>query len=258
MTLRLSTALRSIVLDGGSVKDALQGGKLLIYSGAQPATADAAPTGTLLATITTSSGAHTPEVQATGTVTLATGAAGSINTVTVNGINVLDAVGVPFNTSLAQTATDLAAAINLNRSSPNYTASASGAVVTIKAMRGAGAGANGFIVTATLTTLTATFANLSGGVTAVNGLNFGTAAAGVLGKHLTETWSGVAAASGTAGWFRHLSPIADSGLVDSTESQVRLDGAISTSGSQLNMSSTTITATATQTITAYPVTLPTA
>lgn len=257
MTLRLSTALRNIVLDGGSVKDALQGGKLLIYSGAQPATADAAPTGTLLATITTNSGAHTAEVQATGTVTLATGAAGSVNTVTVNGVNVIDAA-VPFNVSLAQTATDLAAAINLNRSSPNYTASASGAVVTIKAMRGAGAGANGFVVTGTLTTMTATYANLSAGVTPVNGLSFGAAAAGVLPKHLVETWSGIAAATGTAGWFRHQSSIADSGLVDSTESQVRLDGAISTSGSQLNMSSTTITATATQTITAYPVTLPTA
>lgn len=255
MTLRLSIALRNIALDGGAIKDALQGGKIKIYTGAQPATAEAAPTGTLLATITTGSGAHTQEVQATGTVTLA-GASGSVNTITVNGVNVLDAA-VAFDTSLTVTAAAVATAINLNRSSPNYTATSSGAVVTIKAARGAGAGANGFVVTGTLTTMTATYANMAGGVTAVNGLNFGTAAAGILPKHLTETWSGVAAATGTAGWFRFESPIADSGVLDSTESQVRLDGAISTSGSQLNMSSTSITSGATQTITAFPLTMPT-
>jgi hypothetical protein len=45
------------VAKGGSLKDVMKDGVLKIYSGAQPATADAAATGTLLATITVGSGA---------------------------------------------------------------------------------------------------------------------------------------------------------------------------------------------------------
>lgn len=256
MTLRLSTAIRNFALSGGSVRDALQGGKIQIYTGAQPATADAAPTGTLLCTVTAGGLAHTPEVQATGTITLS-GSAGSIDSITVGGVSIIDAA-VPFNTSLTQTATDLAAAINNSGSNPEYVASASGAVVTVTAKRGAGATANGLAIAGTLTTLTATYAALSGGVTSANGLKFGAAAAGVLPKNAGQAWSGVAGASGTAGWFRFVGAVADSGLADGTESQFRLDGSVSTSGAQLNMSSTTVTSGATQTISSFPITLPTA
>lgn len=257
MALRLSTGLRNFALAGGSVKDALQGGKLMIYTGAQPATADSAPTGTLLCTITAASGVHTAEVQATGTVTLNTGAAGSVDAVTVNGVAIIDAP-VPFNTSLTQTATDLAAAINSSASNPEYTASALGAVVTIKAKRGAGAGANGLVVASTVTTLTKTDANMAGGATSLNGLKFGSAAAGALVKHASQVWSGVAGATGTAGWFRFVGAVADSGIADTTESDVRLDGSISTSGAQVNMTNTTITSGATETVASFPITLPTA
>lgn len=256
MTLRLSTGLRNYIHQTGGVKKALQGGKLMIYSGAQPATADAAPTGTLLATITDASGAHTAEVLATGTVTLA-GASGSITSITVNGIVINDA-SVPFNTTLTQTAADLATAINESHSSPEYTATSSGAVVTISAVRGSGAAPNTFAVAGTLVTMTATYAAMASGVTAVNGLKFGVSAAGVMGKRSSQTWSGVAGATGTAGWFRLVGAVADSGALDSSEAQVRLDGAISTSGSQLNMSSTSITSGATQTINSFPITLPSA
>jgi hypothetical protein len=255
MTLRISTALRNAVLAGGSVKDALNGGKILIYSGAQPTTADAAPTGTLLATITANSLTHTAEVQATGTIALA-GTAGSVDAITVGGVTITDA-SVPFNTSLTQTAVDLATAINTSASNPEYTATASGSVVTVKAKRGAGATANGLAVSGSLTTMTATYTNLSGGVSAVNGLKFGAAAAGVLPKHATQVWSGTAGSTGTAGWFRFVGAVADSGVIDSSESEIRLDGAISTSGAQLNMSSTTVTSGATQTIASFPITLPT-
>jgi hypothetical protein len=256
MALRLSAALRNYILAGGSLKEALTGGQITIYSGAQPTSADAAPTGTALAVITAAGGAYTPEVQATGTVTLA-GSAGSVDSITVGGVNILGA-SVPFNSTLTQTASDVAAKINASFSNPDYTATASGAVVTITANRGAGANANGLTVSGSLTTLTATYANMSGGVTAVNGLKFGTAAGGVLVKDASQTWSGVAGTTGTAGWFRFVGAVADSGVLDSSESQFRLDGAISTSGAQLNMSSTAITASATQTISSFPITLPTA
>ena len=255
MTLRLSTGLRNYVNADGSLKGALQNGVLNIYSGAQPATADAAPTGTLLATITAASGARTAEVLATGTVTLS-GSAGSVNTVTVNGVNIID-TAVPYNTNLTQTAADLADMINNSRSAPNYKASSAGAVVTIIAERGTGASVNTFVVTATLTTLTATYANMAGGVTAANGLKMGTSVAGMLAKNAAQVWSGIAATSGTAGWFRFSGSVADSGVLDSAATEVRMDGAISTSGAQLNMSSTSITGGATQTIASFPITLPT-
>ena len=255
MTLRLSTALRNAILNGGSVKDALQGGKILIYSGSQPATADTAPSGTLLCTITDNSGAHTSEVRATGSVVLS-GSAGSITDLTVGGVSIIDAA-VPFNTDINTTASDLATAINNCRSTPNYTATAASATVTIIAPVGMGADANDLVVDATCTTMTSTDTNMSGGVDSANGLKLGVAAAGALPKLSSQTWSGVAVATGTAGWFRFVGPVADSGATDTSEAQVRLDGSISTSGQQLNMSSTSITSGATQTITAFPLTLPT-
>lgn len=258
MTLRISAGARNYALHAGSLKNVYQGGKLKIYTGTQPATAEAAPTGTLLVTVTAASGAHTQEVRATGTITLS-GSSGSVTACTANALAIIGAA-VPFNTSLAITAADLAAAINDYNSEPKWSATSSGAVVTVIAPLGMGAAANGMVLDSTCTTLVGTDVNIGStvaGVTAVNGLNFGAPSAGVMPKLSTQTWSGVAANSGTAGWFRFESAVTDSGALDSTESQFRMDGAISTSGAQLNMSSTTVTALATQTITSFPVTFPT-
>lgn len=257
MTLRYSTGAANHLAQHGSFKDAFNNGKIEIYSGAQPASADAAPTGTLLCTITASSLARTAEVLAIGTVTLTSGAAGSVDTVTVDGIQINEAA-VPFNVSLTQTAADLAAEINRSVSSPDYTASASGAVVTISAKRGSGAAPNGFVVAGTATTLSLTFGNMASGVAAVNGLKLGNAAAGVIAKLASQTWSGVNAASGTAGWYRYTGSVADTGVADTTETQIREDGAIATSGAQLNFSSTTLTVGATTTIDTWTRTVPTA
>lgn len=256
MTLKISAAMRNFINQNGSFRDALQGGEIQIYTGVQPATAEAPPTGTLLATITSGSAARTAEVLATGTVTLNTGASGSITALTVNGVSIIDAP-VPFNTSLNQTAADLATMINNSASNPEYTATSLLGVVTITAKRGTGATPNTFAVVSTATTITKTDVNMSGGVTAANGLQFGVSSAGVLPKRSSQTWSGAAVASGTAGWFRFVGSVADSGVIDTTESQMRMDGSISTSGAQLNMSSTTVVALATQTISSFPVTLPT-
>lgn len=60
MTIKLSTGLRNKMLDGGvsgGVKGALALGKINIYSGPQPLTADTAATGTLLGTVTVDGGA---------------------------------------------------------------------------------------------------------------------------------------------------------------------------------------------------------
>lgn len=255
MALKFSKGILNFVAQNGSWKRALQGGKLLIYSGTQPSTPETAPSGTLLCTFTDASGSHTSETLASGTVTLTGGASGSVDSITVDGVNILPAA-VAYNTSLTQTAADVATAINKGLSTPEYTATSSGDVITIKPVRGTGAGANTFAVVSSCTTITSSDANLSGGVTAVNGLEFGSASGGVISKDSDQTWSGAAVASGTAGWFRFVGSVADSGTTDSTESQFRIDGSIAASGADLNMTPTTITSGATQTISTFAITLP--
>lgn len=256
MTIRFSTGLRSFAAYKGSYKRALNGGKIKIYSGAQPASADDAPTGTLLCVISDNSGTVTNEVRASGTVTLSGGASGSINTVSVNSINILDAA-VPFNTDLNTTAADLAEAINESSKNALYIATASGSVVTLTAIPGLGAVPNTWVVSATLTTITATYGNMSGGVGSVNGLAL-TEAGGVLTKKSGQTWSGVALATGTAGWFRYEGPVADSGAADASAAYSRVDGAIGTSGSDMNLSSVSLVIGAAQTLTSASITLPAA
>jgi hypothetical protein len=90
---------------------------------------------------------------------------------------------------------------------------------------------------------------------AAAGLEFDDAVAGVLSKKSTETWSGTAGATNTAGWFR-LQTQGDGGGSSATDE--RIDGACGTSGAQLNMSSTTITSGAVQSISTFQLTLPTA
>jgi hypothetical protein len=144
-------AVTIVALSAGSFRDIFKHGVLKIYSGVQPATADAAATGSLLLTITVASGAFTP-----------------------------------------------------------------GAVA--------------------------------------NGLCFDAPAAGIITKLSTQVWSGVGAGDGTAGWFRLSANGTDAGSISTT--LPRLDGAIATSGAELNMSSTTVATGATTTIDAFTVTLP--
>jgi hypothetical protein len=82
-----------------------------------------------------------------------------------------------------------------------------------------------------------------------------TAASGVLSKS-TNTWDGVAASGGTATHFRYCANTSDGGLTSTTE--IRIQGAVATSGAELNMSSTTITASATTTIDTFDITMPAA
>jgi hypothetical protein len=255
MTMRQSTGMQNFLNSLGSYTDALDGGELRIFTGTQPASADAAQTGTLLCTITDNAGARTAEVLATGTVTLTGGASGSVNTVTVNSIDILGGA-VAFTSTLADTATAVAAQINRSKSAPNYTAEAVGAVITIKALPGTGASVNTFAVSATLTTITATYVNLAGGVTAVNGLKFDFSSGGVMNAYTGQTWAGDNVASGVAGWFRFCGSVADAGAIDTTGKVLRIDGAISTAGAELNLNNTTFANLARTTISSATSTVP--
>lgn len=255
MTMRLSTGLRNFLNKEGSFDDAMRNGWIEIYSGAQPASADAAATGTLLCTISNAAGAITKEVLSTGTVTLSTGAAGSVNTLTVNSVEIMGAA-VNFNSTLAQTAADVASQINRFKSVPEYTATSAGAVVTISALPGTGTGPNAFVVASTVTTLTKVDANMAGGVASVNGLKFDTSVAGVMSKLSTQTWSGVNAATGTAGWFRQYGSVSDASALDSAAVVLRIDGAVATSGGEMNLNSTAFTTAATTVLAGWSMTVP--
>lgn len=134
MTVKLSTGFRNALLNNQSFSEIFSAGVIAVYSGAQPASADNAPTGTLLGYITKDGGAFVP--------------------------------GSP-----------------------------------------------------------------------TNGLNWGAAEGGVIGKN-TDNWRLTGAAAGTAGWFRLMGNAADNGLASTT--LPRIDGAVATSGGELNLSSLTV------------------
>lgn len=265
MALRYSKGLRNFLLEGGSLKRAFAGGSILIYTGSQPTTADDAVAGTLLVTITKSSGALTNEVLGAGSVTIA-GGSGSIDTITlaIGGGTAFDILGgsVAYATDINVTATAVAAQINNNPANIFVTASTTGAsgVITLTTKPGMGTIANGWVPAGTGTTLTVgTPVNIGSGVAGVahaNGLTWGDAAAGAIVKNPLETWTGAAVASGTAGWFRIRGSVVDAGSADASEVFLRLDGSVATSGADLNLSSTTITSGATQTLSAASFTLP--
>lgn len=252
MTFRLSTGARNALLGAQGLAGIFQKCKIDIYSGTQPLTADAAATGTLLGTVTLGSGAYTPETQATGTITL-TGGTTSVATATVGGLNIIPDGPVLYNTSLAQTASDLCDAINRNGI---YTATVSGAVVTLKPRPGVGDGHNAAVVTST-GSVTATYANMSGGVDPVNGLTFAPVAGGVLTKPSSVVWGFLGIAAGTAGWFRVTGSVSDGGgAISGVPYLARMDGSIATSGGEMSLSNIAVAVGAPNTIDQANFTMP--
>lgn len=252
MTIRLSTGLRNAMAQSLGVSGVFNKSSIDIYSGAQPASADSGATGTLLGTVTLGSLALTNETQATATVTI-TGGSTSVATLTVGGLNIIPDGPVAYNTSIAQTASDLADAINRNGM---FTASVAGAVVTIKPRPGAGAAYNSAVVAAT-GSVTATFSPFAGGVADANGLQLAKPSSGVIAKPSTAVWSFAGVAIGTAGWFRMKGSVLDAGaLVSGEPYYARLDGSIGTSGADMNLSNLAITVGSPNTIDTFSFTIP--
>lgn len=106
------------------------------------------------------------ETLATGSFRIA-GTAGSI-TIYINAVDVTDGA-VAFNTDLTTTATDIATAITDFDSTPNYTATSSGSVVTVTATAGSGATCNGYEIESSASDdmTIGNVVNMSGGVTEV-------------------------------------------------------------------------------------------
>jgi len=100
-------------------------------------------------------------------------------------------------------------------------------------------------------TLITTISIASSGV----GINFAAAAAaGVLAKLGSETWSGINGASATATHFRHVA-VGDTGALSTTEA--RIQGTCALAGGDLNLTNLSLVASNTQVIDFYNVALPT-
>lgn len=100
-------------------------------------------------------------------------------------------------------------------------------------------------------TLLSTISNAS----TSDGLTMDTEAmGGVLAKASGEVWSGVNVAGGTATFYRHIA-VGDTGAASTT--QARVQGSIGVSGADMNLTSTTLSNGATQTIDFYTLNLPT-
>ena len=98
-------------------------------------------------------------ISITGSTTLDTGVSGSTDSILVNGVEIMSG-SVPFNSTLSQTAIDVAANITAFSSIPSYTAVAVGTTVVITGPTGS----NGFtVVSSTTPDITTTDVNMSGG-----------------------------------------------------------------------------------------------
>lgn len=94
-----------------------------------------------------------------------------VTSVKINGIEIMN-VAVNWTSSHSATASLIADQINTYASSPEYTATASGATVTITAATGTGAGPNGFVLSVTVggDVQVGSVQNMAGGVAAVTGI----------------------------------------------------------------------------------------
>lgn len=87
------------------------------------------------------------------------------------------------------------------------------------------------------------------------GISFSTlSTSGALPKDPTEVWSGTNIAAGTASFFRFVKST-DDGTASTT--QIRLQGGVATSASELIVASTTFTLSALTTIDSFSITIPT-
>ncbi len=91
-------------------------------------------------------------------------------------------------------------------------------------------------------------------MTVANGLTFDAAVDGESPKTDGQTWSGVAVATGTLGWFRHY---AAPYTLGASTTAVRMDGAISTSGAEMNIANTGVTSGGTSTLDSASISIPT-
>ncbi len=255
MSLKLSCGLRDFLNAENCLRKAFEDGILNIYSGAAPASADAAATGVLLAKITKASGAVAANARSSpqiGLITIGSHAPGEtfIINVTVDGVGPTSYTftNTPDMGGVAEVAMAVAQMLN---DIPQLSAIASGSDGNIYvASRIAGtpftiANGGGTGTISALTSEVKAAVNL-------NTLKLAVSDAGVISKN-SDVWSGVGLAAGTAGYFRLVTTL-DTGGVSTTE--LRIQGTVSTSGADLNLTNINVAVGATQTIDTFQLTEP--
>lgn len=246
MAFKLSTALQNWMLDFSSLRKAFENAVIKIYSGTAPTYANDAATGVLLCTISKASGTVSLDEEGTNKITQVTVTAPNTSTTVSLG-------GVAFNVNalsatLSVINTAIALAEKINDTSYDCVAVASGTDGILYVM--SRIDGETFATVGTLNT------SVSDKIAAVDSdtLSFlSLAVAGVLSKN-ADTWSGVNVATGTAGYFRMVTSGDTGVLVTTTEK--RLQGNISTSGAEMNLSNLNLTLGATLTVDSFTITLP--
>lgn len=258
MSFKVSTGLKNQLLNalrgGVSPLCSLSGGYVNLYSGSQPANADAAATGTLLLRATASSGAFTPGSYATAVqngicLSSTPGAAGALTlngatggTLSVGAHVTITGTGNEATKTFRITGTgnDDEAQVEYLQGPNNSTVSTAAPFKTVTEV---------WVSGATVVAVTVGY-----GVT--NGLFLNLAANGIITKHADQIWSGIGLADGIAGWFRYYSWMAaDDGTLSTT--LPRIDGRIANSGAEMNVSNVNIVTGATSTIDTFRVRWPT-
>ncbi len=242
MALYISTALKNQALNSvrghGTITKSLKGGIGHVYSGTQPASADAAATGTLLGKVTASGGTYAwGSYQTTDRdgVCLSSSPAAP-GTITLNGITA-GTLGVGYYVSIYGTGNESA-----------------------KIFRITGTGDDDEAVIEYIKTVTevyvsaATAAAVEVGYGITNGLMWNVAASGAITKHSGQTWQMIGIAAGTMGYVRWMGAATDDLGISTT--LPRIDMRIATSGAELDASNTTVSVGGTSTFDAVTITFP--
>lgn len=271
MAIRRSTALREAIATQMPYSVAMGNGRIKYYTGAQPASADTAPSGTLLCTFTKSGGTYTGETRATAVIVFSSDTGTPAVSVLKAGgsISLISGTVTSSDGTIATLCDELAADINATQQIPFFEAASNGTdTVTITAPVGMGTNANGLTLTVTAADVTATVNGGDGstfgatvsagsqtvGVDAANGCNFAYPdSSGVLSKEST-VWQGTAVATGTVGWARWEFDPDDDQSTGTTYR--RMDFTVGISGQDLIVGSTTITSTNTYSIDSGTFTVP--
>jgi hypothetical protein len=264
--MKFSSGFVTNLCRSGGYWNNLANGALKLYSGAEPATADVAATGTLLATLTLSGGTWTPEVQAeyAGTIT---GASGTITNLKIGGLEILGST-ITFTTDVTTTAALIATKINDHSTTPQFVARSSAGVVYVKCPPTSGTAYAAIQMVSSVSGGDVAFTIASSGlpngsngttlgVAAANGLNFQfPAVAGVFTKETTVWQDTSADASGTVGYARlTLDGTDDFGSTGSTYRRVQYS--VGTSGADITSSVLTTTAGAPVILNTFTFTVPT-
>lgn len=261
-----STGAINLLSAGWPTRKAFSDFVLDLYgASAPPATADAAATGTKLCRITVGSAAVTLTSVSTGSYLLIKGTAQSYTAVLANRTNtntVKFTVTIDGNGGVTATYTlgtvadssDVIAAANVARWLEDQ----------FPQLQCVPYAALSFAIKCKIDGLSLTVADGSGSTavtvtqiqaaarTSIYTLLFGPAVAGVISKN-SDVWSGVGLVTGVATYGRLVLPTDDATL---STSQIRAQGAISTSGAEITMSNTTVTLGATSTVDAASITKP--